>query len=295
MTPLRGREEPAGQSPDDPSDSGSHPRPPRFPLALDRLKGGARPAASDLLRPQRPLQHAADHALRQQASRPGAASGVGLDSAAVRARMVRRLRAQGIDCEPVLQAFDSVERHRFVDTALATQAYEDTSLPIGLSQTISKPSVVARMLSLLFDGGHARAHGRLGRVLEIGTGCGYQAALLALLARNVVSIERLQPLHEKARRNLEAMRTGDLRLLWGDGRLGHAPGAPYDAIIAAAGGHDLPQAWLDQLAQDGRLVAPMHDPARGGQVLVVVDRTPRGLMRRQLDAVHFVPLKSGAE
>ncbi|MEO5733042.1 MAG: protein-L-isoaspartate(D-aspartate) O-methyltransferase [Rubrivivax sp.] len=298
MTLLRSGDSAAREASDDSTEDGTgkgHPRRPRFPLALDRLKGPARPAASDLLRPQRPLQHAADHALRQQASRPGAASGFGLDSAAVRARMVRRLRAQGIDCEPVLQAFDSVERHRFVDTALATQAYEDTSLPIGLSQTISKPSVVARMLSLLFDGGHARAHGRLGRVLEIGTGCGYQAALLALLSRSVVSIERLQPLHDKARRNLDSVRTGDLRLLWGDGRLGHTPRAPYDAIIAAAGGHDLPQAWLDQLAPEGRLVAPMHDATRGGQVLVVVDRTTRGLVRRQLDAVHFVPLKSGAE
>lgn len=276
-----------------PADGQAAAKPARFPLALDRLKGPARPASADLLRPQRPLQHAADHAA--QITRPLLARGMGLDSAAVRGRMVERLRAKGVDCEPVLQAFDTVERHRFVDTALATQAYEDTSLPIGLSQTISKPSVVARMLALLFDSEHARAHGRLGKVLEIGTGCGYQAALLGLLARSVVSIERLKPLHEKAQINLAAWRNGNLRLLYGDGRLGHPPGAPYDAIIAAAGGHELPAAWLDQLAPGGRLVAPMHDAARGSQVLVVVDRTARGLVRRQLDAVHFVPLKSGAE
>ena len=151
------------------------------------------------------------------------------------------------------------------------------------------------MLALLFESDYARAHGRLGRVLEIGTGCGYQAALLGLLARSVVSVERLKPLHDKARMNLAALRTGNLRLLHGDGRLGHAPGAPYDAIIAAAGGHELPPAWLEQLAPGGRLVAPLHDAARGGQVLVVVDRSARGLVRRELDAVHFVPLKSGAE
>lgn len=264
----------------------------RFPLALDRLRGAAaRPAAAlDMLRPQRPLQHAATEAARRQTP-----SGLGLDSAAVRARMVQRLRADGIRDEAVLRAFAQVERHRFVDTALATQAYEDTSLPIGLSQTISKPSVVACMLSLLMAGATARTLGGLGRVLEIGTGCGYQAALLMLLARGVVSIERLKALHEKARENLAVQRTADLRLVYGDGRLGHAPRAPYDSIVAAAGGEDLPAAWLDQLAVGGRLVAPLHDASRGGQVLLVIDREPHGLVRQWHDAVHFVPLKSGAE
>ena len=268
-------------------------RPPRFPIPLDQLHGRARKAASELLRPQRPLQHAAEHAAKQAAGL-GAPSGLGMDSAAVRERMVQRLRADGVRHEAVLQAFLAVERHRFVDTALATQAYEDTSLPIGLSQTISKPSVVARMLALLFDGENARAAGHLGRVLEIGTGCGYQAALLALLARSVVSIERLQALHDKARANLGERRQGDLRLVYGDGRLGHAPRAPFDAIVAAAGGEDLPAAWLEQLAVGGRLVAPMFDAARGGQGLVVVDRTAGGYTRHWQDAVHFVPLKSGA-
>jgi protein-L-isoaspartate(D-aspartate) O-methyltransferase len=264
-------------------------RPPRFPVGLDRLHGAERPAGTAVLRPQRPLQHAV-----QNAARSSLPSGLGLDSAAVRERMVQRLRGDGIHSEAVLQAFARVERHRFVDSALATQAYEDTSLPIGLSQTISKPSVVARMLSLLMESAAAREQGHLGRLLEIGTGCGYQAALLALLGRSVVSIERLKALHDKARENL-AERQGELRLVYGDGRLGHAPRAPYDHIIAAAGGDDVPPAWLDQLGPGGRLVAPVHDAAHGGQVLLVVDRQPEGLVRRWHDAVHFVPLKSGAE
>ncbi len=209
--------------------------------------------------------------------------------------MVQRLRDDGVRHEALLQAFGAVERHRFVDTALATQAYEDTSLPIGWQQTISKPSVVARMLGLLLQGQAATALGHLGRVLEIGTGCGYQAALLARLSRSVVSIERLGPLHLKARDHLESLAFGELRLLHADGRLGHAPRAPYTSIIAAAGGDALPEAWLDQLAVGGRLVAPMHDDHRGGQVLVVVDRGSEGLVTQHQDAVHFVPLKSGAE
>lgn len=268
-------------------------RAPRFPLALDRLRPVASVGSQATLRPQAPLHHAAQTAARQAsgAERP---SGLGLDSAAVRERMVQRLRADGLRHEAVLRAFATVERHRFVDTALATQAYEDTALPIGLSQTISKPSVVARMLGLLADGATARAQGHLGRVLEIGTGCGYQAALLALLGRSVVSIERLKALHDKAKAHLAGHRQADLRLVYGDGRLGHAPRAPYDSIVAAAGGEDLPAAWLDQLAVGGRLVAPMQDASRGGQVLLVVDRGPDGLQRSWHDAVHFVPLKSGA-
>jgi protein-L-isoaspartate(D-aspartate) O-methyltransferase len=189
-----------------------------------------------------------------------------------------------------------VERHNFVDTALVGQAYEDTSLPIGLSQTISKPSVVARMLSLLHEGQAARQAGHLGRVLEIGTGCGYQAALLCVLGRKVVSIERLLPLFEKARANLATWRIGsDLQLVHGDGRLGHAPKAPYQSIIAAAGGEALPQQWLEQLAEGGRLVAPVMNGGRGTQSLCVVDRSAEGLVTRYEEAVHFVPLRSGIE
>ena len=268
-------------------------RSPRFPASLDRVQRGNRAAPTEVLRPQGPLQHAADAAARQAAGH-GAPRGIGMDSIAVRERMVQRLRADGIRHDAVLQAFAQVERHRFVDSALAAQAYEDTSLPIGLSQTISKPSVVARMLVLLFDGANAREQGTLGRALEIGTGCGYQAALLALLSRSVLSIERLKALHDKARLNLDGRRSGDLRLVYGDGRLGHAPRAPYDSVIAAAGGEDLPQAWIDQLAVGGRLVAPLHDAARGWQVLLVVDKRPEGLLKHWHDAVHFVPLKSGS-
>jgi protein-L-isoaspartate(D-aspartate) O-methyltransferase len=273
-------------------------RAPRFPVDLDRVQRGARPNTSpnsnEVLRPQRPLHHAAEHAAQQGLGR-SQPTGLGMDSAAVRERMVQRLRNDGMRCEPVLQAFAMVERHRFVDTALANQAYEDTSLPIGQQQTISKPSVVARMLGLLFEGELARAEGHLGRVLEIGTGCGYQAALLCLLGRGVVSVERLKGLHDKARDNLQGQRSGDLRLVYGDGKLGHAPRAPYTSIIAAAGGDEVPAAWLEQLAVGGRLVAPLHDAARGGQVLLVIDRQPQGLVQQWHDAVHFVPLKSGSQ
>jgi len=275
--------------------SASKATPPRrFPAALDTLRGARRDDGGadsrSLLRPQRHLHEAALDAARTQVP-----SGLGLDSAQVRARLVQRLRESGIGCEPVLDAIAAVERHRFVDSALATQAYEDTSLPIGHGQTISKPSVVARMLELAFGGEQARRRGTLGRVLEIGTGCGYQTALLARLARLVVSIERLRPLHERARANLAPQRGGDVRLVYGDGRLGHPPWAPYDTVIAAAGGESLPAAWLEQMALGGRLVAPMHDAASGGQVLCVVDRDEQGHVHRHHEAVHFVPLKSGRE
>jgi protein-L-isoaspartate(D-aspartate) O-methyltransferase len=242
-----------------------------------------------LLRPQRPLQEAAQAARRQLAP-----AGVGLDSEAVRTRMVMRLAAEGVRCEPVLAAMGAVPRHLFVDSALMAQAYEDTSLPIGLGQTISKPAVVARMLALLVERpGVATGRAPLGRVLEIGTGCGYQAAVLAQLARSVFSIERLKPLQERARANLDAAGVPGVRLVWGDGRLGHSPNAPYDTIVSAAGGEELPAAWVEQLALGGRLVAPLHSPADGGQVLVVIDRSASGLHRSVHDAVHFVPLKSG--
>ena len=252
-------------------------RRPGFPARLDGLQ--ARPAPA-----------AAAAALRAPLG-PPTPQGVGLDSAAVRARMVRRLVAGGIHMPQVQQAMGAVERHRFVDTALANQAYEDTSLPIGLAQTISKPSVVARMVQLLLEAEGVREQ-KLGRVLEIGTGCGYQAAVLACLAREVYTIERLRALHGKARDNLRPLRLANVHLILGDGMLGYAPGAPYAGIIAAAGGEALPQAWCDQLATGGRLVAPMAGPG-GRQVLMVVDRTAQGLKHHVLESVHFVPLKSG--
>ena len=215
-------------------------------------------------------------------------TGLGLDSQAVRTRMVQKLAAQGVTDSRVLAAMGLIERHRFVDSALVNQAYEDTSLPIGLGQTISKPNVVARMLELLVK----TSDGKLGRVLEIGTGCGYQAALLAQLATEVYSIERLRGLHDKARENLRVFRLANVHLLFGDGMAGYAKGAPYAAIIAAAGGESIPAAWVEQLAIGGRLVAPMH-VAGGAQALVVMDKTPQGVTQTVLEPVHFVPLKSG--
>jgi protein-L-isoaspartate(D-aspartate) O-methyltransferase len=213
-----------------------------------------------------------------------------MDSEAVRRGMVQKLAAQGIGDAAVLAAMGRVERHRFVDSALVGQAYEDTSLPIGLGQTISKPSVVARMLALLLQ---ARPL-PLGRVLEVGTGCGYQAAVLSELASEVYSIERLRGLHDKARDNLRPLRLANVHLLLGDGMLGYARGAPYAAIIAAAGGEAVPTAWTDQLAVGGRLVAPVHVDA-SSQALMVIDKTPQGLVHNRLEAVHFVPLKSGVQ
>ncbi len=213
------------------------------------------------------------------------------EGATARLRMVERLRQAGCADEDVLRAMGHVARHHFIDAALAPQAYEDTSLPIGLGQTISKPSVVARMLALL----RARPEGSdLGRVLEIGTGCGYQAAVLVLLARQVYSVERLRGLYDRARENLAPTRPSHLRLVYGDGRLGHGPNAPYDGIIAAAGGQELPGAWLEQLAPGGRLVAPVHDARLGGQVLLVVDRRADGsYVEQRHEPVRFVPLESG--
>ncbi len=287
-------------------------RAPRFPLRLDalgsRVKVARTPlvsvaapvmttaprlqataaAARAVLRPQRPVQSA--HA---DASRHSPPSGLGLDSVDVRRRMACRLREAGVHHERVIEAMAAVPRHRFVDAALVTQAYEDTSLPIGHGQTISKPSVVARMIELLMGSASARVSGSLGRTLEIGTGCGYQAAVLALLAKQVVSVERLRALHDKARELLAPMRPANMRLVYGDGMLGHAPNAPYDSIIAAAGGDSLPEAWLEQLAVGGRLVSPLRQAGASAQVLVVVDRTEHGFERQSFEAVHFVPLKSG--
>ena len=216
--------------------------------------------------------------------------GVGMDSSTVRHRMVQKLAGQGLQDPMVLQAMATIERHRFVDTALANQAYEDTSLPIGLGQTISKPGVVARMVELLRNG----APGKLGRILEIGTGCGYQAALLSQLATEVYSIERVKGLHERARENLRSMRIANLHLLFGDGMIGYSAGAPYSGIIAAAGGDNIPQSWLDQLDEGGRIVAPMV-VIKGTQSLIVIDKIKGEFRKSILEQVNFVPLKAGTD
>ena len=262
---------------------------PGFPVRLATHSGV--PSASKSVMPSKPtpinpMQPKSAHVGLQKPM----PAGVGLDSQTVRSRMVDKLARQGLQDPEVLAAMGLVERHRFVDTALANQAYEDTSLPIGLGQTISKPNVVARMLELLREG----RSGRLGRVLEIGTGCGYQAAVLSHLAVEVYSIERLRGLHDKARENLRHFRLPNVHLLFGDGMEGFAKGAPYAAIIAAAGGEAIPQAWVDQLAVGGRLVAPMQT-AGGQQALVVIDKTAQGIRQSVLEAVHFVPLKSGTD
>jgi protein-L-isoaspartate(D-aspartate) O-methyltransferase len=250
---------------------------PGFPVKLGQAGGQtpARAAASPVARPQ-------------TGAAVGKPAGLGLDSVAVRERMVAKLKAQGLQDPLVLAAMGQVERHRFVESALVNQAYEDTSLPIGLGQTISKPNVVARMIELL----RAGKSGPLGRVLEVGTGCGYQAAVLSRVADEVYSIERLKGLHEKARENLRHFRLRNVHLLFGDGMLGYAQGAPYAGIISAAGGMEIPQAWMDQLAPGGRIVAPTVTPA-GHQALVVIEKTARGFEHSVLETVHFVPLKSG--
>ncbi len=261
---------------------------PSFPARIDLTSGT--PAGKTVLPAgNRVAAVAGTRPVLHHPSAPRHAEGSG--HAAVRARMVQRLAAGGVASAAVLQAMGAVERHRFVDSALVAQAYEDTSLPIGLGQTISKPNVVARMCELLL-GADIAQDAPPARVLEIGTGCGYQAAVLSLMTREVYSIERLRGLHDKARENLRPFRLANVHLLFGDGMAGYPKGAPYAGIIAAAGGDAVPQAWLDQLAIGGRLVAPLA--ARDGQqALIVVDRLAHGFREQRLEAVHFVPLKSG--
>lgn len=213
-----------------------------------------------------------------------AASGAGLTSPRLRRQMVERLRARGIRDERVLAAMASVPRHVFVDEALASRAYQDTALPLGFQQTISQPYVVARMLELL-------SHGRrLQKVLEIGAGSGYQAALLAHLAVEVFAVERIEPILAQARENLRSLRLHNLRLKNADGHLGLPEAAPFDGIIAAAATPHVPEAWLEQLAPGGRLVMPKGDAE---QFLVVIEHTPAGFVEERHEAVRFVPLLCG--
>lgn len=249
-----------------------------------------------VLRPQRLLREAARDKARMQVP-----IGIGLDSPGVRLRMVARLRQAGVASEAVLAVFEKVPRHQFLDSALVPQAYEDTSLPIGHGQTISKPSVVARMLELLWQSAQAAGRARLGRVLEIGTGCGYQAALLALMSDRLSSVERIGPLHAAAAQRLNALQRQlplcALDLQHADGQELRPRGAPFDAIVSAAGGEAIPESWLQQLAPGGRLIAPLQLAQGHGQRLVVVDRAliAGGSEWRftEYEAVSFVPLKSG--
>lgn len=257
---------------------------PSFPVKLSQTGASGAPVKTATTVPARANS---TPATRAPHTTPYVA-GLGLDSGAVRARMVDKLAEQGVKDPRVLHAMGLVERHRFVESALVNQAYEDTSLPIGLGQTISKPNVVARMVELLCQD----SLGPLGRILEIGTGCGYQAAVLSHVATEVYSMERLRGLHEKARTLLRPLRLHNVHLILGDGMLGYPKGAPYAGIISAAGGEAVPDAWLDQLAVGGRLIAPTLTPA-GHQALVLIRKTAQGFEREVLEAVHFVPLKSG--
>ena len=262
-------------------------RPPERPGFPARIDLGPRPALAKRPAPGVPPASAA-----ARVPAPAALPGAARDPIPARARMVQALAASGIHDPEVLRAMGAVDRHRFVDHALVAQAYEDTALPIGLGQTISKPSVVARMVELLMQGAARGEDGRLGRVLDIGTGCGYQAVVLGQLASEVYSIERLRDLHEKARANLRPLRIANVHLILGDGMAGFAKGAPYAGIIAAAGGEAVPDAWIDQLAYGGRIVAPVAT-AGGQQALMVIDKSRQGIQQTILEAVHFVPLKSG--
>jgi protein-L-isoaspartate(D-aspartate) O-methyltransferase len=207
-----------------------------------------------------------------------------------RARMVERLRSEGIRDARVLAAMNEVPRHLFVEEALASRAYEDIALPLGFQQTISQPYVVARMAELLVTGGRA-----MGKTLEVGAGCGYQAAVLSYLASDVYAVERIGKLLEKARANLRPLRLPNVRLKHADGSLGLPQAAPFDSIILAAAASAVPPALVDQLAPLGRLVMPQTKPS-GEQVILLLERTAGGVVKEtRLDAVRFVPLLPGTE
>lgn len=212
-------------------------------------------------------------------------SGIGMTSARTRSRMVERLRAAGIADETVLEIMGSVPRHIFIDEALASRAYEDAPLPIGFGQTISSPYIVARMTELLLDGAN-----KLGKVLEVGTGCGYQTAVLARLSEKIYSLERIAPLLEKARAHLRALKISNVCLKHSDGNLGLPAVGPFDAILMAAAATRIPPALKEQLAVGGRLVMPIG-PVE--QHLYVIEKTATGFDEKRHEAVRFVPLLPG--
>lgn len=238
----------------------------------------------------RPPQHV-DARKRQPAPvRIVTSSGPALATERSRANMVDALRRLGVRDTSVLEAMAQVPRHAFIDAALASRGYEDVALPIGHGQTISKPSTVARMIELVVSN-LPPARRSSAQVLEIGTGCGYQAAVLARVFGEVVSVERVSALHEKARENLRTMRVSNLRLVFGDGNLGVAQAAPFDAIVVAAAGDAIPDALLEQMRVGARLVAPIGSTR---QALHLVERIDRGNWQLTvLDAVRFVPLRTG--
>lgn len=211
-------------------------------------------------------------------------AGIGMTSQRTRGRMIERLRTQGIRDEVVLAAMSAVPRHIFVDEALGTRAYDDVSLPIGHAQTISQPYIVARMIEILRNGG------QLNRVLEIGTGCGYQAAVLGQVAREVYSVERIQPLYKRALLSLKELQARNVVLSYADGTMGRPEIAPFDGIIMAAAATHVPQALLEQLAVGGRMVLPLGAQE---QILTLIERDEQGYRETRLEAVKFVPILMG--
>jgi protein-L-isoaspartate(D-aspartate) O-methyltransferase len=209
-------------------------------------------------------------------------SGIGLTSQRVRNRLVQQLREMGISSDAVLNVISSTPRHLFVDEALASRAYENNALPIGFGQTISQPFVVAAMTQVLLD------TGPLDRVLEIGGGCGYQSAVLARLASQVYTVERIAELANRLRSRLHDLQIGNVRVRHGDGRLGWATHAPFDAVLVAAAAPAIPPALLEQLAPGGRAVMPVG--RQGEQVLTLFRRTDAGIEEIPLQRVSFVPL-----
>jgi len=212
--------------------------------------------------------------------------GIGMTSARTRDRLVRRLKEQGIRSEAVLNRIRSVPRHLFVDEALASRAYEDTALPIGHGQTISQPFIVARMTEALLESFEGE------KVLEIGTGCGYQTAILAPLVKQVYTVERIPDLMRKARQRLRDLNMYNVQFRPGDGWLGWSKYAPYDGILVAAAAPEVPQKLLEQLAPGGRLIIPIGPPRH--QELMMIVRRDDHFDQLSLGAVSFVPLVPGA-
>lgn len=211
-------------------------------------------------------------------------SGIGMTSQRTRARLIERMREQGILDEVVLAAMNAVPRHIFVDEALASRAYDDVSLPIGYGQTISQPYIVARMIEILRNGK------MLDRVLEIGSGCGYQAAILGQVAKKVISVERIHPLYERATDLLNELEVRNVTTQYADGNIGIPEAAPFDGIIMAAAATHVPQALLEQLAVGGRMVLPLGAQE---QFLYLIERDAEGYRESRLEAVRFVPLLLG--
>ncbi|MFK7734082.1 MAG: protein-L-isoaspartate(D-aspartate) O-methyltransferase [Pseudomonadales bacterium] len=207
-----------------------------------------------------------------------------MTSERTRERLIQRLREQGISNTQVLDTLRETPRHIFLDEALAHRAYEDCALPIGFEQTLSQPYIVARMTELVL------AHGAADKVLEIGTGSGYQTAVLAQLVPKVYSVERIRPLQEKARRRLSLMQLRNVQLRYADGFAGWSNEAPFDVIISTAAPANIPQAFYDQLRVGGRLITPVGESQ---QELQVVTRTEQGWQVNNIEPVRFVPLKTG--